>query len=202
MSVITISRQSGSEGDKVAHLLCERLGYAYFDKYLMVKLAQEMGWNSEKLFDESEDQHHAASLLDKILGSFTLPFSLTGGYQSPLPSESLESLKVRQVEQLIISAYEHGDVVIVGRGGQVILADKADVLHVRVVAPLEKRIQTWIRFSRGDTTRTCSTSGLPARTTCPPRPTMTTLPCSYADMMSCSTCLTFKDSKDSLGRGD
>ena len=98
----------------------------------------------EKVFDESEDQHHAASLLDKILGSFTLPFSLTGGYQSPLPSESLESLKVRQVEQLIISAYEHGNVVIVGRGGQVVLAGKPDVLHVRVVAPLEKRIQTWM----------------------------------------------------------
>jgi len=144
MSVITISRQSGSEGDKVAHLLCERLGYAYFNKYLMVKLAQEMGWNSEKVFDESEDQHHAASLLDKILGSFTLPFSLTGGYQSPLPSESLESLKVRQVEQLIISAYEHGNVIIVGRGGQVVLEGKPDVLHVRVVAPLEKRIQTWM----------------------------------------------------------
>jgi CMP/dCMP kinase len=33
-----------------------------------------------------------------------------------------------------------GNVVIVGRGAQVILKDWRDVLHVRVVAPLEKRI--------------------------------------------------------------
>lgn len=31
----------------------------------------------------------------------------------------------------------------VGRGGQVALADKPDVLHVRVVAPLETRIKRW-----------------------------------------------------------
>jgi len=30
--------------------------------------------------------------------------------------------------------------VIVGRGGQVLLADRRDVLHVRVVAPLEHRV--------------------------------------------------------------
>jgi cytidylate kinase len=30
--------------------------------------------------------------------------------------------------------------IIIGRGGQVILANKPDVLHVRVIAPLEKRI--------------------------------------------------------------
>jgi len=30
--------------------------------------------------------------------------------------------------------------VIVGRGGQVLLADKRDVLHIRVVAPLELRV--------------------------------------------------------------
>ncbi len=37
-------------------------------------------------------------------------------------------------------AYEAGQVVIVGRGGQVLLADRRDVLHVRVIAPLEERI--------------------------------------------------------------
>ena len=33
-----------------------------------------------------------------------------------------------------------GHVVIVGRGGQVLLADQRDVLHIRVVAPLELRV--------------------------------------------------------------
>jgi cytidylate kinase len=37
-------------------------------------------------------------------------------------------------------AAETGHVVIVGRGSQVVLANRRDVLHVRIVAPLELRI--------------------------------------------------------------
>ena len=39
MTVITFSRQFGSHGDTVAQLLCDRLGYRYFDKNLMLGLA-------------------------------------------------------------------------------------------------------------------------------------------------------------------
>jgi cytidylate kinase len=35
-------------------------------------------------------------------------------------------------------------VIIVGRGSQVILKDLPDVLHVRIIAPLERRIERWM----------------------------------------------------------
>jgi cytidylate kinase len=41
--------------------------------------------------------------------------------------------------------------VIVGRGGQVLLADKRDVLHVRVIAPLEQRVAYVVRREGLDT---------------------------------------------------
>jgi cytidylate kinase len=41
--------------------------------------------------------------------------------------------------------------VIVGRGGQVLLADRRDVLHVRVVAPLEQRSAYVVRREGLDT---------------------------------------------------
>src|SRR5207245_11209947 len=44
------------------------------------------------------------------------------------------------MREIITAAATTGHVVIVGRGGQVLLADKRDVLHVRVVAPLEQRV--------------------------------------------------------------
>ena len=44
------------------------------------------------------------------------------------------------MRHIITSAAEAGHVVIVGRGGQVLLADNRDVLHVRIVAPLELRV--------------------------------------------------------------
>jgi cytidylate kinase len=44
------------------------------------------------------------------------------------------------MRQIITAAANTGHVVIVGRGGQVLLADERDVLHIRVVAPLELRV--------------------------------------------------------------
>jgi len=44
------------------------------------------------------------------------------------------------MSHVITAAATAGHVVIVGRGGQVLLADKRDVLHIRVVAPLELRV--------------------------------------------------------------
>ena len=41
---------------------------------------------------------------------------------------------------VVQAAVSNGHVVIVGRGAQAILADRHDVLHVRVVAALEERI--------------------------------------------------------------
>ena len=44
------------------------------------------------------------------------------------------------MRDIIIAAATSGHVVIVGRGSQVLLADRRDVLHVRVIAPLELRV--------------------------------------------------------------
>lgn len=44
------------------------------------------------------------------------------------------------LEKVVSSAATAGNVVIVGRGSQVILEQRRDVLHVRVVASLEQRI--------------------------------------------------------------
>ncbi len=56
--------------------------------------------------------------------------------QVVLSEEAALSLARKAVEY----ACKLGDTVIVGRGGQVILRDEPNVLHVRVVAPLEDRI--------------------------------------------------------------
>jgi cytidylate kinase len=43
--------------------------------------------------------------------------------------------------RLIHAAYEMGNVVVVGRGAQVVLRAKPDALHVRLTAPLGTRIR-------------------------------------------------------------
>jgi cytidylate kinase len=49
-----------------------------------------------------------------------------------------------QVDCFIRNLADEGNVVIVGRGGQVVLRDRPDVLHVRVVTPFETRV-AWLQ---------------------------------------------------------
>lgn len=143
MSVITISRQSGSEGNKIVEILCDRLGYKYFDKHLMAQLAAERELIPAAITDMTEDEHHIKSLWEEAFSSMSLP-------QSTLPmtlSDAYgieEEATVNQVCGFIHAAYCEGNVVIVGRGSQVVLRDKPDVLHVRIIAPCETRIARWM----------------------------------------------------------
>ena len=143
MAVITISRQSGSEGNEITRLLCERLGYRFFDKNLMAKLAVKMGLTQEELVDVSVDQHHARTLIERIFGNYQAPFGESTGWTPAYWTEAEEAKSVEQMRALIQAAYEQGNVIIVGRGGQAALAGRPGVLHVRVVAPLDMRIKRW-----------------------------------------------------------
>jgi cytidylate kinase len=53
----------------------------------------------------------------------------------------LEDRQVPVLQNTIRAAYRQGNLVILGRGGQVLLKDCPDVLHVRVVASLDRRIE-------------------------------------------------------------
>ncbi|OQA15163.1 MAG: cytidylate kinase [Chloroflexi bacterium ADurb.Bin360] len=143
MAVITISRQSGSDGDAVTRLLCEQLGYRYFDKKLMAELAKEMGVDPREVVDASADQHQAKGILERIFGNFQTPFGDPGSWTLAARHDAHAALSVERVRGMIEAAYEQGNVVIVGRGGQVALAGKPDVLHVRIVAPFETRVKRW-----------------------------------------------------------
>jgi CMP/dCMP kinase len=56
------------------------------------------------------------------------------------PAPKDERAYQETMQQVVRAAATTGHVVIVGRGGQFILGDRRDVLHVRVVAPLEARV--------------------------------------------------------------
>jgi cytidylate kinase len=141
MTCITISRQYGSYGDAVAELLRERLSYRILDKHLMRRLAAEAGLTLGKVADWSEDQYHPRTLLGRLWASAPPPT------RNPLIWAEYGSASARDQSvadlsaQLILAAYDRGNVVIVGRGGQVVLRDKPDVLHVRLLAPPAVRVR-------------------------------------------------------------
>jgi len=121
MSAITISRQMSSRGDELALQVAQQLGWRRIDRDLINTAAKAAGAPQVALAEIDE------------LGLLDLR-----------PTAEERQAYQSHVERFIRELAEKGDVVIVGRGGQVVLRDQPDVFHIRVVAPLEKRI-TWLQ---------------------------------------------------------
>lgn len=148
MPAITISRQYGSGGRKVALRVSEILGWSLFDKRLMMNVARDLGLSSEDIVDFTEDDYKVTSFWERLFryggladpaGSHMLVTNDTIDAFTPAQMDTEETVNL--VNKMIQMAYERGNVVIVGRGGQVVLGDKRDVFHVRVQAPMAMRIQ-------------------------------------------------------------
>lgn len=147
MAVITLSRQYGSGGDEIANRAAELLGYKEFDKRIILQAAQEVGLSEQEIIDFSEENYKIRGFLDRLFGR-SQPVATTRVWKDdPSGMRVVEEFGVTEetalalVQKAIQSAYRMGNQVIVGRGGQVLLKDAPGVLHVRVEAPLEDRIQ-------------------------------------------------------------
>jgi cytidylate kinase len=148
MAVITISRQYGCGGDEIADRVCELLGYRAFDKRLMAQVASEMGLSEREIVDFSEANYRVRGFMERLFGRRSARVVAEAGAwtqdASGARAVQVEQLDeewcVRMVRTTIQAAYERGNVVIVGRGGQAVLQGKPGVLHVRLHAPLGARI--------------------------------------------------------------
>jgi cytidylate kinase len=146
MAVITISRQYGSGGDEIAAQVCRMIGYRLFDQQMVLRAGAEAGLSSQEAVDYSEENYRLQGFFDRLYGrTRQAAQAWTWVDESPRTRIDLplaEETAIWLVRRAVHSAYKAGNLVILGRGGQMLLRDCTDVLHVRVEAPLEERIQT------------------------------------------------------------
>ena len=152
MAVITISRQIGSGGDEIVDRLCQALGYQQFDKRLIVQAAAESGLSEQEAsavrFDDfSDDNRKVTSFLDRLFNRNVVVFQgrvwkdpVTGGPAFEEVRLSEEAV-IALVEHAIRTAHRQGNFIIIGRAGQLILKNMPDVVHIRIEAPMEDRVQ-------------------------------------------------------------
>ena len=147
MATITISRQYASGGEEIAARVAQLLGYTIFDKTMMAEVATELGLTEHEIVDFRETDQRSLGFLDRLLGR-TLTVAQVRTWQEDMSGvrtstvvKVSDSQAIAMVQGVIDAAHKRGNVVIVGRGGQAILRDQPDVLHVRVEAPLEHRIR-------------------------------------------------------------
>ncbi len=147
MAVITISRQYGSGGNEIADRLCEALGYRRFDKRLLAQAAVDAGLSAQEVIDYTEENYRVKNFIERLTNR-SIPVATVSiwkedatGARSPESVILSDDTALGLVRKAVLAAYEVGNMVIVGRGGQMILKDYPDVLHVRIEAPMEDRIQ-------------------------------------------------------------
>ena len=151
MTVVTLSRQVGSKGDEIATKVCDLLGFRYFDKQMIIDAAIDSDLCEHEVIDFSEDSYKMQDFIARLFraGPRTVKQRLIRepehGPIEPLTAQTLDEAHCADlVRRAVLAAHETGNIMIVGRGGQAILQHMPGVLHVRVIAPQEQRIQ-WLR---------------------------------------------------------
>jgi CMP/dCMP kinase len=132
-SSITLSRQTGAGADVISEKLVE-----FFKPY---QDDEDPGWT---IFDKN--------LINKILEDHNLPERLAHFYEErkqTLIQTIINDLfyghssyeVIKKTAKTILQLVNRGHVIVVGMGGNVITAHMHEVFHVRVVAPIEQRIE-------------------------------------------------------------
>lgn len=116
ITVITISRQMGSLGKEISQYLADRLGYRLACREIINQAAIQVG-----------SPEIALAAIDEL--------GLLGICPSP---QACEAYRLR-IQVIMDELAAVGNVIIVGRAGQVILANHPNVFHVQIVAPYEIR---------------------------------------------------------------
>jgi cytidylate kinase len=129
MGVVTISREFGAVSDDFGIKVATGLGYHFVDKEFIGALLDQYG-----------------------LIEFEKEYESRPGFWESLAGDSYHrrSEIVNMLNQVAQAVAYHGDVVIQGRSGFAILGAFADVLHVRLQAPLHVRaanISMWQAIS-------------------------------------------------------
>ena len=120
MTVITISREFGNVGDDIGERIAQGLGYHFVDKEFVGAVLRQYG-----------------------LINFDSEFETLPGFWERFDAQRGEQRDqmVSVLNQLVLAVARHGDAVIRGRSGFAILEGFADVLHVRLQAPLPVRVE-------------------------------------------------------------
>jgi cytidylate kinase len=158
MAVVTVSRQIGSGGDRLAERVAEVLGYEYVDRRLVEEIANITDTSVEEVerFDEKGEgrvRYFLKRLLVPETGGSGFPLSSAAyfpefGLEFPYVIERDPAKAPRYLDRgtyhLLITTLVQdfggtGKAVIVGRASQVILSGHAEAFHVKVVAPLADR---------------------------------------------------------------
>jgi cytidylate kinase len=144
-SAVTISRETGSGAHAIAEKLAEHLRtrpnarpWAVFDRNLV-----------EKVLEEHSLPQRMARFMPEDRTS-----EMTGIMEELFDLHPPTWILVRQTAETILRLAQLGNVILIGRGGNVVTSKLKQVFHVRLVAPLDRRVEYVQKKAKGLTRKT------------------------------------------------
>jgi cytidylate kinase len=141
MSVITIARQFGAGGKTLGSRVAEKLGYVLIDEQIVEMVAKEADVSSD-LVDFIAQETGSEGILKRLvrkIGPFNKGYVETAYEEKPGYIDG--DLYISLLHKVISTIAEQDNVVLIGRGGQYILAERPDTFHFLMVANAENRIK-------------------------------------------------------------
>lgn len=138
MAVITISRQFGAGGKTLGTRIAKETGYILIDDEIIERVAKEA--KVTPTWVKSLESDEGGWLTKFITG--TGPFRV--GYADPTAVRQgfIDGhIYVELLHKVIAKIADEGNCVIIGRGGQYVLHDREDTLHLLMVAEEKDRVE-------------------------------------------------------------
>ena len=135
--VLTVNREFGSGGGRIAQAVAQRLGWKLLDRDIIdaIAYAAHVDASVVRHYDE-----HVDSWLRRINQQAMRSAALAAGLELRPGSVFDAEEMVKLTQKIVEEAHSEGNCVIVGRGAQCILQYKPDAYHVFVYAPHKDRI--------------------------------------------------------------
>lgn len=140
--VITIGRQLGSGGKKIAEKIGEELHFPIYDKKLLEAASRESGLDAAVF--ESADERESDSFLS---GLFSIHGSLTNflsGGGSCMESDQLFQIQSEAIRNIA----QRENCIIIGRCAEYVLRDHPQMVSIFITADTEDRIHRIARKER------------------------------------------------------
>jgi cytidylate kinase len=136
MGVVTVSASFGSGGAEIAPAVAERLGLPFHDRVIPAQVAGRLGVPVAEA--EANDETITRGLWRLVSSLGTMPDPVGGVLPtSTLPDERAYRL---QTERVLGEIADGPGGVVLGRAAAMVLRNRADVLHVRLDGPPERRL--------------------------------------------------------------
>ena len=161
MPVVTVSSQYGAGARQVGRAIADELVLQYVDQAVLVDAARQLGVTVKSVSKHDEctdtlrqrlghflqralERSAAGGNVDPLMGAGNLELMLAQSYQDVPESDAPAFIDDRTYLETVIGVLtdlaQRGDVVILGRGSQMLLKDRSDTLHIQLVADEETRI--------------------------------------------------------------